>query len=108
MFALEAVFARLPLAKVSFAARIGDNLTVGLMVAAGFLASRNQYDADLFLDVIVVARRWSRRKNRILMVDTSRRVVLVAWFNCGLRLHDIAHDAGSQNNRAKIATKMPR
>ena len=69
------------------------------MVAAGLLASRNQYIANLFLDVKLVAGRWSRRKKRILMVDTSRRIVLVAWFNCGLRLHDIARDAGSQKNR---------
>ena len=68
MFALKAVFARLPLAKVSFAARIGDNLTVGLMVAAGLLASRYQYDANLLLDVIVIAGRWSRWKKRILIM----------------------------------------
>ena len=93
MFALKAVFARLPLAKVSFATRIGNDLAVGLVITASFLTRGNHNGADLPFDIVVLVRQG------ILMVDTCRRIVLLAWFNDDLLLHDIANDAGSQSNR---------
>ena len=95
VFALEAIFAWLPLAKVSFAARIGDNVAVGFVVAAGLFASRNPNHANLLLNVIVVARRWSRWTN---VLTIFCKIMFVARFSGGLRLLDVVHEAACQRN----------
>ena len=100
MLVLEAILARLPLAKVSFATRICDNFASRFVVAAGLAACRYQHGSGLPLDVIlVVVRRRCRRKDMILIIVTMIWQVIGAWSIGNLRLHDIVHDVVGQNDQ---------